>query len=97
MADRSDNQVISLKPRPNFTPSVRRQPVKIQLSMHPRTHHARELIKQTGNHSIEVKMPAYCPVCKSDKQFISEIDKDNKWWWSCSACGNEWEPIRKTT
>lgn len=91
-----ERRVISIQPRPDFTPTVRHNAASVQLTIQPRTMHAREMIKRTGSTAIIIKKPECCPLCKSEGRFVSEIEKDGQWWWSCSECGNEWEPVRKT-
>ena len=96
MANHERNPVITIQPTPNYTPTARRPVNRVQLTLHPRTMHARELIRRTGDNSIEVKTPEVCPMCKSQDGCVSEILKDGQWWWSCRECGNEWDPVRRT-
>lgn len=85
---------IRIHPNPDY--KLPEAPKTIHVEIHARTYHAREYQKQTGSKNVKIIKPETCPVCMSGKQQIGEIEKEGRWWWHCSACGNDWAPVERT-
>ena len=94
MPEENDPRVIRLEPTPNYVAQPLRPVPVARVKLHPRNHHARELARRGGTLAAEVKMPEFCPLCKSDT--IVEVESQGAWWWRCETCTHMWAPIRKT-
>lgn len=89
---------LHIAPTPGFQPSVPQGTLPGKLVIRARlNHHTIERRKQSsGNLTLKVETPRFCPVCHSDRGQIEELLRDGQWWWHCKGCDHQWDPIKNT-